>query len=158
MKPFALAVVLLVPASACADELDAFVGAWIGKGTYILSGDLYQCSLMKMVFSKTKDEFSFDYGRRECDKHSENFDRVVLNYHDGGFFYPVGDGKEAKAGEYGDGKVELHFDMPDPKGGIRHWRMSMRAEGNNFMYEERRIMDENVTPLISFAGLGLKQP
>lgn len=158
MKQLALASLLLLPVGAHASGLDGFVGTWVGKGAYIKSGDLYQCSLMKMTFAKTDTQFIFDYGQRECDKHSEVFDRVVMTYHDGGLFYPGGDGKEVKAGEYGDGRVELHFDMPDPKGGLRHWRMSMRAEGDSFMYEERRIMNNDATPMISFAGLGEKQP
>lgn len=157
MKSLLIAVSIFISAGAAADSLDAFAGTWSGKGTYILEGDLYQCGGFEMAFSKTAEKFVFEVGSRACDKHSEKFERVELYFHDNGMFYRDEKAVEYKVGSYANGQMELSYDMPDSAGGIRHWRMSMRAEGNNLMYEERRIMDNNVTPTISFAGLAQKK-
>lgn len=151
-----LAVIGLVSSMSLASTASAnpskFAGDWLGKGTYILRGDLYQCSVVKFGFSATDTGFVFEYGGRECDKHKESFGRVEMTYKDGGLYY-----FGTKVGEYTDDKIEVSFSMPDDKGDMRHWRMSMRAEGNNLMYEERRILNDETTPMISFAGLMIKQ-
>ena len=49
--------------------------------------------------------------------------------------------------------LEARFSMPEGNGRIRHWRMSLRREGDTIVYEESRTLDDNTTPLISFAGL-----
>ncbi len=161
MKSVFAAMCLVLSCSAFAAEssvnLDSFEGTWEGKGTYVLRGDLYECGFFKMAFTKTDTTFTFAYGHRTCLKHSETFEPVTLVYHEGGLFYVDQNGKEIQVGTYSNHKMTVGFDMPDPKGGIRHWEMSMRAEGNNLMYEERRIMDEEASPMISFAGLALKK-
>lgn len=161
MKITFAALCLILSCSAFADNTpvttDAFVGSWEGQGTYVLQGDLYGCDFFKMVFTKTDTTFTFAYGRRNCLKHSETFETVTLNAHDGGMFYVDQNGKEIQVGTFSAHKMTVGFDMPDPKGGIRHWEMSMRADGDNLMYEERRIMNDDKTPMISFAGMALKK-
>lgn len=151
MKLLAAILLLSFAGSASADP-NKFAGNWLGKGTYIFRGDLYQCNIVKFGFSATSNTFVFEYGERQCDKHSEKFERVELDYKDGGLFY-----YGTKVGDYTDTKVEVSFDMPETNGDIRHWRMSMRGEGNNLVYEERRILNNEITPMISFAGLLIKQ-
>lgn len=143
-------LMLFLTGSAFADP-DVFVGNWSGKGTYILSGDMTQCSLMKLEFAATATEFTFVSGRRECEKHTEDFYEVTMEYRDGNLYY-----FGQKVGTYDGNVLTAGFRAPDGNS-FRNWRMTMRREGNNLMYEESRTMEGQVTPLISFAGLLIKQ-
>ena len=128
-----------------------FAGHWEGKGTYILKGDLTQCSVMRLVFTEKNDEFSFQSGRRECDKHNEDFYKVTMTLKNGQVMF----GAEV-VGDYTDNTMSVSYRMPDGDS-FRNWRMSMKRQGNHLMYEESRTMEGEITPLISFAGLLLIQ-
>lgn len=129
-----------------------FAGDWSGKGTYVLAGDIKQCSVMNLNFSATANTFRFGGGERVCEDHSEKFYEVEMTYENGMVFMGT-----FQVGTYDDNEMNVSFSAPDPAGGTRHWRMSMRVEGNNLMYEERRIMNDETTPLISFAGILIRQ-
>lgn len=128
-----------------------FIGTWSGKGTYIFDGELTQCSQMQMVFEADQATFTFDSGFRVCEKHSEEFYRVVMDYENGEF--KVGD---QVVGSYDGEVMKLAFRAPDGDT-YRNWRMSMRRTGDHLMYEENRVMDGEETPLISFAGMLVRQ-
>lgn len=128
-----------------------FEGKWSGKGTYIFNGELTQCSQVELSFSETAAEFKFGGGGRGCDKHTETFYPVSMQKKDGKLMFAG-----QVVGTYTDKVVTSEFRMPDGNS-FRNWRMSMRREGNNLMYEESRIMDGEQTPLISFAGMLQKQ-
>ncbi len=130
---------------------DMFSGTWQGKGTYILRGDMTQCSLFKLVFNTTAETIEFTSGERVCEKHSENFYKVQMTYKDGGIYF-----QGQQVGTYDGNKIEVHYSMPDGNS-HRNWRMSMRREGDNLVYEESRTMDGETTPMISFAGLLMVQ-
>lgn len=139
---------VVIFASLCASaDPDTFEGVWNGKGTYILDGDMTQCSVVKLIFSGTKSTFTFVGGKRVCDKHSEDFYTVKMDYKDGKLFF---NGNES--GTYDGNVLTAHYRAPDGNS-FRNWRMSMRREGDHLMYEESRTMDGETTPLISFAGV-----
>lgn len=143
---FAL-LMLALPLSAHADP-SIFSGNWSGKGTYILSGDMTQCQEFKMSFAGSANNFEFVSGSRKCDKHSENFDNVKMEARDGVLYF-----YGQKVGEYDDKQLSAFYSIPEGGGRVRHWRMQMRRQGDHMMYEESRTMDDEKTPLISFAGL-----
>ncbi len=145
------AAVVGFAAGAVGTHPQEFIGHWSGKGTYIFAGDLTQCAQMEMVFTATEASFTFDSGSRVCDKHSETFYKVTMRYQDGKFYF----GNEV-VGTYDGQVMTLAYRAPDGDT-FRNWRMSMRREGNHLMYEESRIMDGQETPLISFAGMLIKQ-
>lgn len=130
---------------------EVFDGTWSGKGTYILQGDLTQCSELGLTFSSTADTFTFASGHRVCDKHSEQFYAVTMQFKNGQLFF----GGQV-VGSYDGNKLDAYYSAPDGES-IRHWRMSMRREGNHLMYEESRTMEGETTPMISFSGLGIKK-
>lgn len=125
----------------------SFLGSWQGKGTYIFKNDLTQCSLMKLVFTEVGDQFSFETGRRECDKHNEDFYKVNMTLKNGQVLF----GTEV-VGTYTNDFMTVAYRMPDGNS-FRNWRMSMRRQGDHLMYEESRTMEGEKTPLISFSGL-----
>ena len=143
---------ILTTSAQAENRILDFAGDWSGKGTYVLAGDIKQCSVMILNFSATANTFRFGGGERVCEDHSEKFYEVEMTYENGMVLmgtFPVG--------TYDDNEMNVSFSAPDPAGGIRHWRMSMRVEGNNLMYEERRTMNDETTPLISFAGILIRQ-
>lgn len=131
---------------------EIFAGKFSGKGTYILKGDLTQCRQFNLEFAATKTTFTFVSGDRICDKHSEQFYSVTMDYHDNKLFF-----NGQVVGAYDGNKLEAFFRMPDGNT-FRNWRMSMRREGSNMIYEESRTMEGETTPLISFAGLLIEAP
>lgn len=129
-----------------------FAGDWSGQGTYVHEGDFKYCSIMTLNFFASSTIFRFGGGERVCEDHSEKFYEVEMTYENGLVMmgsFPVG--------TYNDNEMNVSFSAPDPEGGTRHWRMSMRVEGDHLMYEERRTMNDETTPLISFAGILKRQ-
>ena len=143
---------LLFAAFTAAADPSTFAGTWNGKGTYILAGDLYQCSFTSFSFEGGNGSFTFAKGRRECDKHQEDFYRVTMTYRDGKLYF-----NNMEVGSYTANTLEARYRMPD-NGSFRNWRMFMRREGNHLMYEESRTMEGETTPLISFAGMQILDP
>ena len=135
-------------ASATLPDID---GRWVGEGTYILDGEITYCDHVELIFSSTDSEFIFESGNRSCTKHNETFYRVSTE---------VANGEVSFAGmivgEYTESTVQMGFRQPDGDT-FRNWRMSLRRQGNHLMYEESRTMDGETTPLISFAGVLVKQ-
>jgi hypothetical protein len=152
LKKLTLIFFLMIPTVFGQNRILDFSGDWAGKGTYILDGHLTQCSVMRLKFYADAKKFIFDGGERVCDEHSEKFYTVVMTYENGS----VSIGNEI-VGTYNDNEINVSYSMPDADGQIRHWRMSMRVEGNNLVYEERRIMNNDSTPYISFAGMLIRQ-
>lgn len=150
MKLLLAAVFLYLPLHASADP-DIFDGTWKGKGTYILKGDMTECSEFELTFSTYNDIFTFESGHRVCEKHSETFYKVPMRFKDGILYF-----NGLKVGSYDGNRLEAHYRMPDGNS-FRNWRMSMRREGQNMVYEESRTMEGETEPLISFAGLVIKQ-
>ena len=66
-------------------------------------------------------------------------------------------GQWSGKGTYKDGEMNVSFSQSEGDGNIRHWRMSMRVEGDHLMYEENRRMNDEQAPLISFAGRMIRQ-
>lgn len=132
-------------------EPSNFAGSWSGQGTYILDGQMTNCSRMFLQFSAQGDQFVFESGERVCEKHSEKFYRVAMTLKDGVIYFGT-----TPAGSYSGNHLEAHFRQPDGDT-FRNWRMSMRREGDTLVYEESRTMDGKETPLISFAGLLQRQ-
>jgi hypothetical protein len=130
---------------------EIFSGIWKGKGTYILKGDMTQCSDFELKFSTSGDTFSFESGSRICDKHSEQFYRVDMTFKNGKLYFY---GQEV--GSYDGNTLQAGYRAPDGST-YRNWRMFMRREGQNLMYEESRTMDGETTPMISFSGLAIFQ-
>lgn len=151
-KLFLLLMFLVAPHTFASNQILNFSGDWSGQGTYVLEGQILQCQVMKLEFFANSSIFRFNGGERVCDFHSEKFYQVEMKYKDGKVL--IG-GQEV--GTYEGNEMNVAFSAPDPEGGIRHWRMSMRVEGNHLMYEERRIMNDETTPLISFAGILIRQ-
>lgn len=145
-----LAALLLSPVAGASPEI--FAGKFSGKGTYILDGDMTQCGGFEMVFSASKSTFTFVSGNRNCDKHSEQFYPVTMQYKNNLLYF---NGKVV--GGYDGSTLHAFYRMPDGNS-FRNWRMFMRREGKHVMYEESRTMDGEVTPLISFAGLLIEEP
>jgi hypothetical protein len=126
---------------------EIFAGKWNGKGTYIFKGELTQCQEFKLVFGAQADSFKFVSGLRNCDKHQEQFYPVEMKFKGGKLYW-----NGRVVGSYDTNVLEARYRMPDG-GTFRNWRMSMRREGKNLMYEESRTMEGETTPLISFSGL-----
>ena len=139
-----LALSGIKPANAAPE---VFAGKWVGKGTYILEGRMTQCADFEMVFGAARNTFTFVSGHRVCDSHSEQFYPVTMQVKEGQILF-----NGQVVGTYVDNKMDVSFSMPDEKG-MRHWRMSMRREGDTMIYEESRTMNQDSTPVISFAGL-----
>jgi hypothetical protein len=155
-QPVTFASVLLLTSmsfGAGTPQPEKFTGRWVGKGTYILNGVLTQCSLIEMEFKGTATSFEFTSGRRICDQHTETFYKVQMQVANGELLF-----NSQKVGEVSAQVISSAFSVPEGDGRIRHWRMSMRRNGNNLMYEENRIMDDNETPMISFAGMLTRVP
>ena len=143
---------VLINSTHAENRILDFAGDWSGKGTYVVAGEIKQCSVMILNFGATGSTFRFGGGERVCEDHSEKFYEVEMTYQNGMVMmgtFPVG--------TYNDNEMNVAFSAPDPAGGTRHWRMSMRVEGNHLMYEERRTMNDETTPLISFAGILIRQ-
>ncbi|NQZ01751.1 MAG: hypothetical protein HRT45_13905 [Bdellovibrionales bacterium] len=148
-KFFTLVVLVLGGFVAAADLNESGVaGNWSGKGTYILDGVLSQCSVMEMQYYADETQFVFVGGQRICDNHEEQFYQVALTYEDGKLYFG-----DQEVGTYGGGVINVGFTQPEPNGDIRHWRMTIRVQGDHLMYEESRRMNDETTPLISFAGM-----
>lgn len=150
MRHLFILILLSLSASSAFAGPEVFDGTWNGKGTYILHGDLTQCSVLELTFSSTADTFTFASGRRVCDKHSEEFYAVTMQFKNGQLFF-----NGQVVGSYDGNKLDAFYSAPDGES-TRHWRMSMRREGDHLMYEESRTMEGETTPMISFAGLGIK--
>lgn len=144
---FAAALAVGGATGAHATEIEVFNGAWGGKGTLILHGDITQCSSIEFYFTVTADTFVFNGGQRTCDKHEDKFKPEQMTYRDGVFYF----GDHA-VGTFRNGVIEMRFRMPDGNT-FRNWRMSMRREGDNLVYEDSRTMEGETKPMISFAGM-----
>jgi hypothetical protein len=145
-------LIVLSGSTAASAAPNVFDGNWLGKGTYVLNGDITQCSLVDFRFSIAPGEVTFLGGRRVCDKHEEEFYPVTMQYHDGKVFF-AGE----VVGTYDGNQMEVSSRVPDGAT-YRNWRMTMRRQGEHLMYEESRTMDGQTTPMISFAGIFLKAP
>jgi len=154
LKSYVFVLLTAMASSAFAAGLDTvgFAGSWSGKGTYIFDGHLTQCSEMRMEFFANENQFVFVGGGRTCENHEEQFYQVAMTYRDGQLFF----GQQA-VGTYDGNEMNVAFSQPEGNGDIRHWRMSMRVEGDHLMYEESRRMNDDSTPLISFAGMMQRQ-
>ena len=125
-----------------------FKGKWKGTGIYRINGVQSFCKESEFVFDGSEKFIEFTTGFRNCDFHSERFDLVRLDYKDGKFYFGT-----FAVGELIENTMHLRFSAPEADGKIRHWRMSMRREGDHLVYEESRTMDNEFTPMISFVGL-----
>ncbi len=141
-----VALTLLISSESSANP-EIFRGKWNGKGTYIFQSDVTQCSTVELIFDATPSSFKFAGGERICDKHTERFYPVTMNFTNGGIYFGA-----QKIGSYTATTLEASYRMPDGNS-FRNWRMFMRREGNHLMYEESRTMEGETTPLISFAGV-----
>lgn len=130
------------------DDTAPFIGTWKGTGVYRLNGVQSNCQSVEMTFEGTATSFTFVGGTRDCDNHSETFYKVTMDYANGKLFFS---GQEV--GTIEGNVLTSQFSMKEKGGRVRHWRMSMRADGDTLMYEENRIMDNEKTPMISFAGI-----
>ena len=140
---------LLLTAPALAGGPETFTGRWSGKGTYIYNGVMSQCREFSMTFEGTRESFEFVTGSRKCDNHEEEFANVKMEARGGELFF-----YGQKVGTYSEnGQLTAAYSLPEGNGHTRHWRMNMQRRGDHLMYEESRTMDEESTPLISFAGL-----
>ena len=92
----------------------------------------------------------FVYPDSISDMHSEEFYPVTMQFKNGQLFF-----NGQVVGSYDGNKLDAYYSAPNGES-TRHWRMSMRREGNHLMYEESRTMEGETTPMISFAGLGIK--
>lgn len=151
MKTVVLGLVSAFLAATAHADPNEFAGHWVGKGSYNLKGDIEQCSDFQMVFSATPTEFVFESGSRHCDKHTEEFYRVPMTFANGNIYF----GEEV-VGTYSENRMDVSYRAPDGDT-FRFWRMSMRREGENLMYEESRTMEGQQTPMISFAGVLIRQ-
>lgn len=151
---FALAFSLIAFTTSVSanNQILNFSGDWSGLGTYVYDGQMMTCQVMELQFFADSATFRFKGGQRVCENHSEKFYQVDMIYRNGEVLI----GNQV-VGSYEGNEMNVSFSAPDPNGGIRHWRMSMRVEGNHLMYEERRIMNDETTPLISFAGILVRQ-
>lgn len=152
MKKFIVFFLLSLSSAFANNQILNFSGDWSGTGTYVLDGQMLSCQVMELQFFADSSTFRFKGGERVCEFHSEKFYQVDMKYKDGKIFI----GSQV-VGTYEGNEMNVAFSAPDPNGGVRHWRMSMRVEGNHLMYEERRIMNNDTTPLISFAGILIRQ-
>lgn len=125
-----------------------FAGSWTGTGVYRLKEQQSFCRVFEMKFEGNKYLMTFGGGERVCDAHNEKFAPVSMAYQEGKLYY---NGKVV--GSITGNVLEARFSAPEGNGNIRNWRMSMRKEGNNMVYEESRTMNNDKTPLISFAGI-----
>ncbi len=141
-------IVSLLSSIAGAQTPELFKGKWQGTGLYRTKGIQSHCGEAEFVFAGGQNFIEFTSGFRKCENHFEKFDTVRLDYQDGKFYFGT-----LVVGEMTGPVVSLRFSAPEADGKIRHWRMSMRREGNHLVYEESRTMDGEVTPLISFVGL-----
>lgn len=149
MKLSSIVLAMCFGLSAFAIPTD-FMGSWQGQGTYILSGNMTQCSDMVLKFEATENTFTFASGYRDCDQHYETFYPVTMDYRNGLLYF----GPEV-VGSYKGDVLEATYKMPDGDS-FRIWRMSMRKSGDHLLYEESRTMEGESTPLISFSGLLIK--
>jgi hypothetical protein len=130
---------------------ELFSGVWVGQGTYVLNGDITHCSGFDLKFVTSGDVFTFESGSRVCEKHTEKFYRVDMTFKDGLLYF----GNQV-VGSYDGNTLQAGYRAPDGNS-FRNWRMFMRREGNNLMYEESRTMDGETTPMISFSGMTILQ-
>jgi hypothetical protein len=147
LKSALLALLLVAPGLQAGPALadpNVFEGAWAGKGTLILRGDITQCSSVEFYFSVTADTFTFNGGQRTCDKQENTFKPEIMTFRDGVLYY-----RGEVAGTSRDDLMEAHFQMP----GNTTWRMSMRREGDNLVYEDSLSVAGETTPMISFAAM-----
>tara|TARA_B100001248_G_scaffold261335_2_gene252191 strand:+ start:20340 stop:20795 length:456 start_codon:yes stop_codon:yes gene_type:complete len=151
MKGFITFIITFLGLSVAQAYPPAFMGVWEGEGTYILNSDITNCSYFNLNFSANMNSFTFVDGVRECEKHSEQFYPVTVQYRDGKLYF----GSQV-VGSYSENYMEMRFSAPE-ENGIRHWRMSMRLEGDHLVYEESRTMNDETTPMISFAGVLIRQ-
>lgn len=124
----------------------------MGTGVYKRAGVQTFCRSFEMKFQGDKAQMRFLGGQRACDTHDESFVDVSMSFLDGKLFYGA-----QRVGSITGNLLQTQFSIPEGPGMIRHWRMSMRAEGNTLVYEESRTMNNETTPLISFAGILTKQ-
>lgn len=134
-----------------ATQTDAFNGTWSGKGVYRRDGLTTNCQ-MNVEFFGESSTFRFVSGDRACERHSEVFDPVLMHVVDG---LLVWNGMEV--GTFANNFVTVDIRVPEGNGRIRHYRMSMRMEGSVLTYEESRRMDGDAEPLITFAGVLVRQ-
>ena len=146
-----LATSLLISGGAFAEKNigpEQFTGTYTGTGVYRLKDQQTFCKLVEMKFEGSQLLMSFGGGERVCDSHTEKFAPVAMAYKEGKLYF---NGKVV--GEIIGNVLTASYSAPEGGGNIRHWRMSMRKDGKNLMYEENRRMNDEVTPLISFAGI-----
>jgi hypothetical protein len=154
MKLSLMIISMLLGFNVWADSKGAeqFSGSWSGTGVYQLQGVQTFCRTFELKFDGNNDLMNFMGGKRECDSHNEAFVQVAMAVQAGKLFY-----NGQQVGTITDNVLETSFSMPEGNGHVRHWRMSMRKEGNTLVYEESRRMDGEENPLISFAGILIKQ-
>ena len=148
MKYLVLAALLLASPLAQAKVLKVYNGKWVGKGIYLRNGIQAYCHNFEVVLKADKQEIEFTSGKRVCETHSEVFDKVTITTKDGGVYWG-----NQKIGSFDGSLLGLEFKMPEPGGGTRHYRMSMRVEGPHMTYEESRRMVGQEKPVITFAGV-----
>jgi hypothetical protein len=127
---------------------EQFTGKYVGTGVYRLKDQQTFCKYVQMSFEGNNLLMNFGGGERICDNHSEKFAPVAMAYKEGKLYF-----NGRVVGEINGNVLVANYSAPEGNGNVRHWRMSMRKEGNNLMYEESRIMNDETTPLISFAGI-----
>jgi hypothetical protein len=152
MKIFIIALMTMISLKSLANDPIQFKGEWLGTGVYRRAGVQTFCKTFEMKFDGNRYLMNFLGGSRSCDLHDEKFASVSMAYNNGQLLY---NGKVV--GTITKNLLEVKFSMPEESGNIRNWRMSMRVEGNNMVYEESRTMNQEQTPLISFAGIMSKQ-
>lgn len=152
---FAIALLLsteLIAFSQTNTDPAQFKGDWLGSGVYRLNGVQTFCRNFAMKFDGNRYLMNFLGGQRNCEQHDETFVSVSMAHNNGKLFY---NGQEV--GTLRGNLLEVRFSQPEGNGRVRHWRMSMRREGDTIVYEESRTMDSETTPMISFAGVIAKQ-
>lgn len=151
---FFISILALTQNSLAAGPTDPsqFKGSWSGTGVYQKEGSQTFCKTFEMKFDGNRYLMNFLGGGRVCDTHNETFSSVSMAYQNGKLYF-----NGQVVGSVNGNLLESYFSMPEGNGHTRHWRMSMRKEGNTIVYEESRTMDQETTPLISFAGLLKKQ-
>jgi len=149
MKFLILALGLILGShQAEAKNPKVYNGKWVGKGIYLRNGVQAYCPNFELVFKADGQALEFSSGKRVCESHSEVFDKVTITTKNGGVYWG-----DSKIGAFDGSLLGLEFRMPEQGGGTRIYRMSMRVEGPNMIYEESRRLAGQDKPVITFAGV-----